>query len=99
MSPRPPALLALNEPETSLHPDLFPPLAKLIAHTARNSQVWVTTHSRPLADEIGRLSNAKAIELTLVEGETRCAGDPNTPRRPHLFHRFDEEPVAEEEPE
>ena len=99
LSPRPPALLALNEPETSLHPDLFPPLAKLIAHTARNSQVWVTTHSRPLADEIARLSNAKAVELTLVEGETRCAGDPNTPRRPHRIHRFDEEPVADEEPE
>jgi predicted ATPase len=31
LSPRPPALMILNEPETSLHPDLLPPLARLIA--------------------------------------------------------------------
>jgi predicted ATPase len=28
LSPRPPALMILNEPETSLHPDLLPPLAR-----------------------------------------------------------------------
>ena len=31
LSPRPPELLVLNEPETSLHPDLLPALARLIA--------------------------------------------------------------------
>ena len=30
LSPRPPSLLALNEPEASIHPDLIGPLAKLI---------------------------------------------------------------------
>jgi predicted ATPase len=30
LSPRPPTLMILNEPETSLHPDLLPPLARLI---------------------------------------------------------------------
>ena len=35
LSPRPPELMILNEPETSLHPDLLPPLARLIARASR----------------------------------------------------------------
>ena len=31
LTPRPPGLLVLNEPETSLHPDLLPALGRLIA--------------------------------------------------------------------
>jgi len=31
LTPRPPALMVLNEPETSLHPDLLAPLGRLIA--------------------------------------------------------------------
>jgi len=34
LTPRPPALMVLNEPETSLHPDLLPALARLIARAA-----------------------------------------------------------------
>jgi predicted ATPase len=34
-TPRPPGLLVLNEPETSLHPDLPPPLGRLIARPNR----------------------------------------------------------------
>src|SRR5260370_50820 len=88
LSPRPPALIALNEPETSLHPDLYEPLAQLIARAARNSQLWVTTHSRVLADRIAVLANTVPVELKLGEGETRRADDPNSPRRPHKIIRF-----------
>jgi predicted ATPase len=31
LTPRPPELMVLNEPETSLHPDFLPALARLIA--------------------------------------------------------------------
>ncbi|MCA1828501.1 MAG: AAA family ATPase, partial [Myxococcales bacterium] len=48
-SPRPPPLLALNEPETSLHPDMLEPLAGLINAAARRGQVFVVTHSERLA--------------------------------------------------
>jgi predicted ATPase len=99
LSPRPPALIALNEPETSLHPDLYPPLAQLIARTSRSSQVWMTTHSRVLADEVARLAKAAPVELTLVEGETQCAGDPNSPRRPHRLLRFGDERETGDQPE
>ena len=36
--------MILNEPETSLHPDLLPPLARLIAQASRQSQI---TSCRP----------------------------------------------------
>lgn len=49
LSPRPPALIALNEPEASLHPDLLEPLAGLIVDASLHSQIWVTTHSQALA--------------------------------------------------
>ncbi|MEM9290232.1 MAG: AAA family ATPase [Acidobacteriota bacterium] len=74
LSPRPPSLLALNEPETSLHPDLLPPLAQRIAVASRRSQIWLTTHSRPLADLVGRAAKVDPIEVEMVEGETRVVG-------------------------
>ena len=40
LTPRPPGLLVLNEPETSLHPDLLPALARLIAHAASDRRSW-----------------------------------------------------------
>ena len=36
LTPRPPELMVLNEPETSLHPDLLPALARLIVHAAES---------------------------------------------------------------
>lgn len=77
LTPRPPALLVLNEPETSLHPDLLPALGRLIAHAARESQVIVVSHASRL---IAALEEAAAggVELQSVVlekrlGETRIA--------------------------
>lgn len=54
-----PPLIALNEPETSLHPDMLPALARIIARAAERTQVWIVTHStvlaQALADETGIL--------------------------------------------
>jgi predicted ATPase len=74
LSPRPPALMALNEPETSLHPDLLPALATLIATASRSSQLWITTHSRPLAEAIEQQTGEPPIELWMTGGETRVKG-------------------------
>jgi predicted ATPase len=74
LSPRPPALLALNEPETSLHPDLLEPLAKQIVNAARNSQLWVVTHSLRLAELVEKYSGESPIRLELDGGETRVSG-------------------------
>jgi predicted ATPase len=53
LSPRPPSLLVLNEPETSLHPELLPALARLIRDATRSTQVVVVSHSRLLLAELG----------------------------------------------
>jgi len=74
LSPRPPALLALNEPETSLHPDLLEPLAKQIVNAGRSSQLWVVTHSVRLAELVEKYSGESAIRLELTGGETRVVG-------------------------
>lgn len=70
LSPRPPSLLALNEPETSLHPDLIDPLARLIVVASKQTQLWITTHSKPLAEQIERHSRVPGIRLELKGGET-----------------------------
>ncbi len=71
LSPEPPALLALNEPETSLHPNLLGPLAELCAKAAESSQLWITTHSKVLAARLEELTGAAPTELELVEGRTQ----------------------------
>lgn len=45
LTPRPPELMVLNEPETSLHPDLLPALARLIHAAAKNTQIIVVSHA------------------------------------------------------
>jgi predicted ATPase len=44
-----PAFIALNEPETSLHPDLLEPFARMIMAASARTQIWVVTHSQRLA--------------------------------------------------
>ncbi len=70
LSPRPPRLLAFNEPETSLHPDLLPALADLLAAAASRSQVWVTTHSERLAALLAEKGGAEPVRLEKVDGQT-----------------------------
>jgi predicted ATPase len=69
LSPRPPELMILNEPETSLHPDLLPPLARLIAQAAGRSQIVVVSHAGAL---VAALQAAGALQVTLTKqfGET-----------------------------
>ena len=74
LSPRPATLLALNEPETSLHPELMQPLAELIAVAAQFSQLWVTTHSQNLAMRIEKLSENKPVNLIRTEAGTQIEG-------------------------
>lgn len=70
LSPRPPSLLALNEPETSIHPDLIDSLARLVVGAAKYTQLWITTHSIPLAEHIARHSGVPCVRLCMVQGET-----------------------------
>jgi predicted ATPase len=64
-------LLALNEPETSLHPDLIDAMARLIVLGSRRTQLWITTHSEFLAERIEQHSGLPRIRLYMVDGETQ----------------------------
>jgi predicted ATPase len=70
-SPRPPKLMILNEPETSLHPDLLEPLGRLIAAASKHCQIIVVTHSNLLAEAISQQAPSKMIALQKEFGETK----------------------------
>lgn len=72
LSPRPPELFVLNEPETSLHPDLLAPLAAMVMAAAEHTQIILVTHSAALVDACG--AEATRIELVKDLGETVVAG-------------------------
>ena len=74
LTPRPPALLVLNEPETSLHTDLLPPLGRLIALAASRSQVVVVSHAERLIESLQQQRECNSIVLEKYFGQTRCAG-------------------------
>ena len=71
LTPRPPAMFVLNEPENSLHPDLMHALAKLIQLAAENSQVIVVSHNAELVKLLEVDENCVPIRLEKVEGETK----------------------------
>lgn len=79
-TPRPPELMVLNEPETSLHPDLLPALARLIVGAAAHTQLVVVTHSAALVDAVERTGTDgledEIVPVTLRKdlGETRIEG-------------------------
>lgn len=77
LSPRPPQLLVLNEPETSLHPELIAPLARLIESASRRSQTIVVTHDRRLVELLGAAQDVALIELAKDFGETRIVEAPD----------------------
>lgn len=74
MGYRLPPLIALNEPEASLHPSLLQPLARLVAEAARHTQIWIVTHSdefsRLLQEESGKPARRviKSKGATCLEG-------------------------------
>jgi predicted ATPase len=79
LTPRPPGLLVLNEPETSLHPDLLPALGRLVARTAERSQVIVVSHAPALVDTLQQLPECRSIALEKKFGQTVLAGGDHEP--------------------
>ena len=74
LTPRPPTLMVLNEPETSLHPDLLPALARLIIRTSLHSQVWVVSHARRLIAALQQDPECNCIVLEKNLGQTEVVG-------------------------
>jgi predicted ATPase len=74
LTPRPPPLMVLNEPETSLHPDLLPALARLIIRASESTQVWVVSHAGRLINALNTSPICHAIELEKELGQTKVKG-------------------------
>lgn len=72
----------LNEPETSLHPDLFPALARLILAAASQTQIIVVSHAQVLIDALASVPTCTRLHLQKDFGETRLDGATlfNTPK-------------------
>ena len=82
LTPRPPELMVLNEPETSLHPDLLPALARLITAVAERTQILVVSHAQVLVQTLEPTAACRRLHLEKSFGETVLAGATlfNTPR-------------------
>ena len=70
---RPAPLLVLNEPESSLHPDLLGPLGALITAASAESQVIVVTHADRLASALAE-AGADIVRLESTGYGTRIEG-------------------------
>jgi len=69
-----PAFVALNEPESSLHPALLDPLARLIAAAAERTQIWLVTHSSELAAALARYGGIEPRTVIKRDGQTWLEG-------------------------
>ncbi|NVZ20970.1 AAA family ATPase [Pseudomonas costantinii] len=74
LTPRPPTMMVLNEPETSLHPDLLPALARLIIQVSQHCQVWVVSHASRLIAALQQDEGCNSIVLEKVLGQTQIVG-------------------------
>jgi predicted ATPase len=73
-TPRPPPLMVLNEPETSLHPDLLPALGRLILGAATRSQVWVVSHASRLIATLEAAAQCNSVRLEKTLSQTKIEG-------------------------
>lgn len=74
MAYRLPPFIALNEPESSLHPDLMEPLAEMVCKAAERTQVWLVTHSERLAEAIRQSGDGEVRTVLKQNGATTIAG-------------------------
>jgi predicted ATPase len=74
MGYRLPPFIALNEPETSLHPSLLAPLARLIAKASQRADIWIVTHSELLMEALRNESSVPLRRVIKSKGATTIEG-------------------------
>jgi len=70
---RPAPLIVLNEPESSLHPDLLAPLGELIVTASKRTQLIVVTHSVKLLEALDA-AGASRVQLSSTGSGTKVVG-------------------------
>ncbi|WP_158502130.1 AAA family ATPase [Vitiosangium sp. GDMCC 1.1324] len=72
-SPNPGDLIALDEPETGLHPSMLPIIAELAEEASQRTQVILSTHSADLLDAFSDVALPTTTVANITEGETRLS--------------------------
>jgi predicted ATPase len=80
LQPNPPPIVAIEEPELGLHPDVMPQMAELLVDASTRTQLVVTTHARLLIDALTEHASS-VIVCSKENGESR-------------FERLDERDLA-----
>jgi predicted ATPase len=70
LHPEPPPLIAIEEPELGLHPDILPHIADLLIRASARTQLVVTTHSRMLVDALSEHPDCVVV-CNKDDGESR----------------------------
>jgi predicted ATPase len=70
LHPEPPPLIAIEEPELGLHPDVIPHVAELLVQASARTQLVVTTHSRMLVDALSD-NPSSVVVCEKHDGESR----------------------------
>ncbi|WP_428565838.1 MAG: AAA family ATPase [Solidesulfovibrio sp. DCME] len=69
-NPDPPPLIAIDEPETGLHPSMFPIIAEYAAEASKRTQVIFSTHSPQFLDAFGEYNPTTTVTVW-KDGETK----------------------------
>lgn len=70
LHPEPPPVVAIEEPDLGLHPDVIPHIAQLLVRVSQKTQLLVTTHSRMLVEALGD-DPSRILVCEKHEGESR----------------------------
>jgi len=81
--PNPPPLIAIDEPETGLHPSMLPIIAEYAIEASQKTQVILTTHSPEFLDAFSAADAVPKVTVAFWEdGQTML----KTPREDVLQH-------------
>ena len=69
-NPDPPSLIAIDEPETGLHPAMLPIIAEYAIQASTRTQVILATHSASFLDAFGEHAPTATV-VESIDGQTR----------------------------
>ena len=72
-NPEPGTLVAIDKPETGLHPRMFPIIAEFAASASERTTVVLTTHSPEFLDAFPSDCVPTTTVVECVEGETKLS--------------------------
>ena len=71
-NPDPPSLIAIDEPETGLHPAMLPIVAEYAIQASTRTQVILATHSASFLDAFGKYAPTTTV-VESIDGQTRLS--------------------------